>query len=221
MQRDILLFDLDGTLTESGEGILKSVQYALSALGIAEPDTEKLRVFIGPPLLDSFMRYYGMSKETAAQAVALYRERFRAVGMFENKLYPGVADMLQTLRAAGCTLAVASSKPEPFVRTILSHFGILDMFREVVGSTMDEKRTAKADVIEEALRRLQASEQRERVVLVGDTLHDVLGAKQAGVACAAVLYGYGTRAELAEAGATCLAETVEELKALLLQGETA
>ncbi len=215
-QKDIILFDLDGTLTESGEGIIKSVQYALSALGIAEPDTDKLRAFIGPPLLESFMRYYSMTPEAAARALALYRERFSTVGMFENKLYPGVATMLHTLQAAGCTLAVASSKPEPFVRTILEHFGILDAFSEIVGSTMDEKRTAKVDVIEETLRRLGQSEHRERVVMVGDKSHDVIGARQTGIACVAVLYGYGTLNELAEAGATDIVDTVEELTALLL-----
>ena len=215
-QKDIILFDLDGTLTESGDGIIKSVQYALSALGIAEPDTDKLRAFIGPPLLDSFMRYYRMTPETAEHAVALYRERFATIGIFENKLYPGVASMLQTLQAAGCTLAVASSKPEPFVRTILKHFGVLDVFSEVVGSTMDEKRTAKAEVIEEALRRLGQSEHRERVVMVGDKSHDVIGARQADVECVAVLYGYGSPEELAEAGAANIVGTVEELTALLL-----
>ncbi len=218
-RKPIILFDLDGTLTESGEGIVKSVQYALASLGIEESDTDKLRAFIGPPLTDSFMRYYGLPKAQTERAVAFYRERFRSIGIFENKLYPGIEEMLRTLKEAGFVLAVASSKPEPFVRTILNHFRIADCFDEVVGSTMDEKRTAKADVIEEALLRLGQSEHRERVLMVGDKEHDVIGARQSSVACVAVLYGYGTREELENAGAAVMVETVDALTAYLLQAE--
>ena len=155
-----ILFDLDGTLTESGEGITKSVQYALEKLGRPENNLEKLQAFIGPPLLKQFMDYAGFDKETAQAAVEIYRERYAAVGIFENRLYPGIEKMLGTLKSKDNILAVSSSKPEYYVKQILEHFQIADCFDEIVGSTMGEKRTDKAEVIEETLRRLRMTEHR-------------------------------------------------------------
>lgn len=214
--RKAVFFDLDGTLTESGEGITKSVQYALAKLGIDEPDLDKLKVFVGPPLIESFMKYYGFTREKAEEAVVLYREYFREKGIFENALYPGIGKMLEELKKKGLILAVSSSKPEPFVRQIMDYFDIGNYFDEITGSTMDEKRTAKKDVIEETLRRLGLLERRSEVLMVGDKEHDVLGARQASLDCVAVLYGYGTLEELENAKPAALVRTVEELTALLL-----
>jgi phosphoglycolate phosphatase len=194
-----ILFDLDGTLTESGEGIIRCVQYALEKIGHPEPDAQKLRVFVGPPLMEQFMKYAEVDEETARQAVVFYRERYSTIGIFENRVYKGVREMLEGLQRKGYQLAVASSKPEYYVRQILEHFELLDYFREVVGSEMDGTRTSKTDVIEEALRRMKFSDHREQVVMVGDKEHDVLGARQSGLECIAVSYGYGTMEELTQA----------------------
>lgn len=194
-----ILFDLDGTLTQSGEGITKSVQYALEKLGKPEPDLKKLEVFVGPPLLQQFMKYAGLDEETAVKAVEYYRERYTDVGIFENRPYPGVEEMLEGLKRKGYILAVASSKPERFVRRILDHFHLTGYFQEIVGSEMNGGRTSKAEVIEEALSRLHMSGYRKDVIMVGDKEHDVLGAREAGISCVAVSYGYGTEEELKNA----------------------
>lgn len=194
-----ILFDLDGTLTESGEGITKSVQYALEKLGKPEPDREKLRVFVGPPLLEQFMKYADLDEETARQAVTFYRERYSVTGIFENRPYDGIKEVLETLENKGYILAVSSSKPEYFVEKVLDHFDMTKYFKVVVGSEMNGGRTKKADVIEETLRRLHMEKHRDQVLMVGDKEHDVFGAKQAGVSCVAVSYGYGTMEELVNA----------------------
>lgn len=194
-----ILFDLDGTLTQSGEGITKSVQYALEKLGKPEPDLKKLEVFVGPPLLQQFMKYAGLDEETAVKAVEYYRERYTDVGIFENRPYPGVEEMLEGLKRKGYILAVASSKPERFVHKILDHFHLTGYFQEIVGSEMNGGRTSKAEVIEEALSRLHMSGCRKDVIMVGDKEHDVLGAREAGISCVAVSYGYGTEEELKNA----------------------
>lgn len=194
-----ILFDLDGTLTESGEGITKSVQYALEKIGKPEPDREKLRVFVGPPLLEQFMKYADLDEETARQAVTFYRERYSVTGIFENRPYEGIKELLEALENRGYILAVASSKPEYFVEKILDYFDMSRYFKVVVGSEMNGGRTKKADVIQEALKRLNMENHREQVIMVGDKEHDVFGAKQAGVSCVAVSYGYGTMDELVNA----------------------
>lgn len=194
-----ILFDLDGTLTESGEGITKSVQYALEKIGKPEPDREKLRVFVGPPLLEQFMKYADLDEETARQAVTFYRERYSVTGIFENRPYEGIKELLESLENRGYILAVASSKPEYFVEKILDYFDMSRYFKVVVGSEMNGGRTKKADVIQEALKRLHMENHREQVIMVGDKEHDVFGAKQAGVSCVAVSYGYGTMDELVNA----------------------
>ena len=207
----VILFDLDGTLTESGEGIMKSVQYALEKLGIIEENQEKLRRFIGPPLLESFMNYYGMDQETAAQAVVYYRERYTDKGIFENELYPKIPQLLEILQINDKILGVASSKPEVYVKQILEHFGIDQYFQVIVGSELDGSRTKKPEVIEEALRRLNMQTERDKVLMVGDREHDVSGAISCGLQCIGVAYGYGSREELERAGAVYVADTVEDL----------
>ena len=206
-----ILFDLDGTLTQSGEGITKSVQYALEKLGKPEPDLKKLEVFVGPPLLQQFMKYAGLDEETAVKAVEYYRERYTDVGIFENRPYPGVEEMLEGLKRKGYILAVASSKPERFVRRILDHFHLTGYFQEIVGSEMNGGRTSKAEVIEEALLRLHMSGCRKDVIMVGDKEHDVLGAREAGISCVAVSYGYGTEEELKNAAPLKTVHSVGEV----------
>ena len=209
MERRSILFDLDGTLTDSGPGITASVAYALRKLGLEPPEPEKLRPFIGPPLLWSFAHFYGLDEAQCREGVRLYREYFTAGGMFENSVYPGIPEALDSLKSAGFRLAVATSKPEEFSRQIVDHFGLAGYFEAVCGAAMDESRTEKADVIRYALETL--SLRPEDCLMVGDREHDVLGAKAVGMPCVGALWGYGSREELTQAGADALAETPGEL----------
>ena len=175
--KQYLLFDLDGTLTDPMVGITSSVQYALEKFGIHVKYLKDLIPFIGPPLDDSFQEYYGLSKEDPGKAVEYYRERYSTTGIFENRPYPGVEKMLQELRRKKYLLAVASSKPEYYVKQILDYFNLTEYFDEIVGSEMNGARTNKTEVIEETLKRLGLDHHREQVIMVGDKEHDVLGAK--------------------------------------------
>lgn len=213
-----ILFDLDGTLTESGEGITKSVQYALEKMGKPEPDLHKLRVFIGPPLLEQFMCYGEMSRAEAEKAVFWYRERYIPIGIFENRPYAGIPEMLRTLKDHHFVLAVASAKPEASVLRVLEHYELDQYFEAAVGSEEDGRRSKKAEVIEETLRRLHRENDREQVLMVGDREHDVIGAREAGLRCLAVGYGYGTPEELKTANPFKMVETVEDLTEFLLHG---
>ena len=218
---DIVLFDLDGTLTNPWEGITRCVQYGMEAAGHYEPDREKLTPFIGPPLMDMFMGEYGFTKEQAELAVDKYRERFREKGMYENKIYEGIEELLKALKASGKRLGVATSKPEVFAVPILEYFHIDSYFEHIVGSELSGERVRKGDVIKEALRRFgaegKAGEKGERAMvwMVGDRKHDVIGAGEAGIPCVGVLYGYGGYEELSQAGADRLVSTVGELARLL------
>ena len=205
---DVILFDLDGTLTESGIGITRSVAYALRKHGIEETDQKKLDRFVGPPLIGAFMQFYGFSHEQAVQAVEDYREYYAVTGIFENRVYDGVQSMLQQLHAAGKRCVLATSKPEHYARQIMDHFGLSVWFEGIFGATMDEKRTNKAEVIAYALQKTDVA---GRAVMVGDREHDILGANANGLASIGVLYGYGSREELETAGATYLAATPEEI----------
>ena len=206
-----IFFDLDGTLTESGEEITKSVQYALEKLGKPEEDLDKLRVFIGPPLMEQFMKYADVDETEARRAVEYYRERYAVKGIFENRPYDGVENLLRELKGRGYILAVASSKPEYYVTKILDYFNLSSYFEVVVGSEMNGARTSKTEVIEEALKRLNMSDRRKEVLMVGDKEHDVLGARAAGLACVAVGYGYGTKEELTAAQPLKIVASIEEL----------
>lgn len=206
-----IFFDLDGTLTESGEGITKSVQYALEKIGKPEEDLEKLKVFVGPPLMEQFMKYAGVDEATGRKAVEFYRERYEVKGIYENHPYEGVEKMLQELKSKGYILAVASSKPEYYVMQILDYFKLSSYFDAVVGSEMNGARTSKSEVIEEALKRINMSDKRNEVLMVGDKEHDVLGARAAGLDCVAVAYGYGTQEELTEANPLKIVDSVDEL----------
>ena len=208
--RDCLLFDLDGTLTDSQLGITRSVAYALEGFGIQETDQARLRRFIGPPLNDSFMEFYGFTLQQAQAATARYRERYNVTGWLENRVYPGIPDLLEGLNRQGRRLIVATSKPTPTTMDILEHFGLLPWFQAVSGSEFDGTRGTKAQVIAYALE-LAGITDPDRAVMIGDRRHDVAGAKEAGIPCVGVLYGFGDRAELEAAGADRIVETVAEL----------
>ena len=213
---DMILFDLDGTLTDSAPGITRCVQYALASFGIEEPDLDKLCPFIGPPLSDSFKEYYGFSEAQAREAIGYFHEYFTKQGMFENKVYPGIREMLTRLKDAGLTLAVATSKPEPFAIQILEHFDLLSYFTLVGGADMEEIRVRKGDVIAYTLDRLGTTPEESKVIMVGDRKHDIIGAHENQLPCAAVLYGYGSREELETAGADYVVDSIGELQNLLL-----
>ncbi len=222
MAFDTILFDLDGTLTDPKEGITKCCQYGLRFAGVDVEDLDELEQFIGPPLLDAFQEVYGITEEQAHLAVEKYRVRFEKTGIYENVLLPGIPEMLQKLKSCGKRLCIASSKPEPFVRRITEHFGIARWFDEQAGGSMDEKRSGKAAVIAEALRRLGIPEgHTEGVLMVGDRKHDVEGAHAHGIETAAVTFGYGSMEELTRAGADYIVRTVEELERLILEGQGA
>ncbi len=211
-----ILFDLDGTLTDSKEGITKCVQYALSKCGISEPNLDRLESFIGPPLKQHLReRYPDLTEEEAGRALEWYRERFRTVGLFENQLYNGVPELLENLRDAGRTLVLATSKPTIFTKRILNHFAIDRYFQVVVGSELDGRRGEKSEVIEEALRRVSVGG--HQAVMVGDRKYDMLGAKKWGLSTIGVLYGYGSREELQSAGADWLVPDIPSLERLLLE----
>lgn len=205
-----VLFDLDGTLTNPAEGITNSVVYALKKYGIEVEDKRELYKFIGPPLIDSFMEYYGFSKEKAIQAVEYYREYFSVKGLYENKVYEGVKEMLISLKKAGKSLVIASSKPEKFVKEILRFFDLLKYFDFVAGASMDEKRSSKDAVIAYAMENCSEING-STAVMVGDRSHDVLGAKVFEIDCIGVTYGFGGREELEKSGAKYFAHTPEEI----------
>lgn len=213
MAFDTILFDLDGTLTDPGIGITNSIAYALEQRGMPVPPREQLFRFIGPPLLDEFQKVYGVTEAEARELVAQFRVYFESRGIFENRMYEGIPEMLQRLRDHGCRLVLATSKPEVFAEQVLEHFSLRQYFTAVAGSTIDEGRTDKAEVIAYALGKLEAA---GRPLMVGDRRHDVVGAQANKIPCLGVLYGYGSRQELTEAGAVRLAETVEDVADLAL-----
>lgn len=205
---DTFFFDLDGTLTDSSLGITNSVIYALKKYGIEETDRTKLYPFIGPPLTVSFEKYYGFSKEQCAEAVGFYREYYQEKGLFENRVYDGLEEVLGELKHRGKTLVVATSKPESFARIIIEHFGLDQYFDYVAGMEMDGGRGTKEAVIRYALEVCKITD-KSKVLMVGDREHDVIGARGAGIDCLGILYGFGSREELQEAGADYIEEKVE------------
>ena len=205
-----ILFDLDGTLIDSSEGITKSTQYALAHYGIIENDLSKFYKCIGPPLVVSFKKYYDFSEEQAVEAVAVYRERYNKIGLFECSLYPGVRECIEKLKAQGYLIGMASSKPEVSCRRILEHFGILELFDDVVGATFDGRIDTKEEVLNEVMRRW-SDVPKDEMCLIGDTMFDVEGANQVGIRTVAVTFGFGNVQEMVEAGAVAVCEDMEKL----------
>lgn len=214
-----ILFDLDGTLTNSELGVTNSVAYALAKYGIEVPDKKDLTVFIGPPLRDSFERFYGFSEEESLKAVGYYREYFSEKGLYENEVYPEIPELLASLKQAGKQLIVATSKPEKFSVQILKHFGLYDYFDFVAGATMDGSRSRKSDVIQYALEQNQITDL-AHTIMIGDREHDVIGAQAQKLDSIGVLYGFGNREELESAGATYIAQEVGDI-AKIINGQKA
>lgn len=209
----IVLFDLDGTLTDPFEGIARSVRYALAQLGHPELTDEALRSWIGPSLRGSFAAALGGDSVLAERAVELYRERYGPVGIFENQVYTGIPELLAELNEAGCRVCLATSKPQIFAQRILEHFAIAHHFHVIGGATLDASRESKAAVIAYVLEELPGH---AGAVMVGDREHDVIGARMNGLPTIGVTYGYGGPEELRDAGAAALANSVGELRDLLL-----
>ncbi len=209
----LVFWDLDGTLTDPAVGITSAVQYALQAFGIDEQNRSKLYRFIGPPLKDSFQQFYQFTEQAAERAVARYREYFSQKGIFQNQVYPGIAELLSFINQHGCICMLATSKPTVFAKQILEHFRLSPFFTFVAGSELDGSRVHKEDVLRFALQHAGPHTARE-AVLIGDRSFDVLGAHAVGMPCIGVTYGYGSREELEEAGADTIVDSVEELRAL-------
>lgn len=211
MQKKTILFDLDGTLTDSGEGIINSAIPALIHYGIPVPDRKAMGVFVGPPLHDTFMKF-GVPEENVDEAVAIFRKRYNTVGKFENAVYPGIRELLATLKAHGHKLLIATSKPQHLADEVTVHFGIDVYFEKICGASLDRSRVNKEAVIAYLL---EENGTADNMVMVGDTFYDVLGAKAFGIPTIGVSWGYGKRDEMLDAGAVAIADSAEELHTLL------
>ena len=208
-----ILFDLDGTLTDSGEGIINCAILALNHFGLPVPDRETLRVFVGPPLDETFMKF-GVPADKTDEAIRVYRSRYTTIGKFENVPYPGIEALLQKLTNKGHKLYVATSKPEAMSIEILEKFGLAKYFTLICGATLDGSRSKKADIISYLLEKAGGA---DNAIMVGDTAYDVIGAKAHGMPAIGVSWGYGEVADMEEAGAAAIAHTMEELFSLLDQ----
>ena len=223
VRHDLILLDLDGTLMDSAAGIISSIRHTYATLGIAEPTADELRRFVGPPITQSFVAH-GVPAERLPDAMRVYRADFAARGMHDNAVFPGVADVLAALVAAGATLAVATSKPEVYARELTAAFGLDPYLAGTYGASLDEStRASKAAVITYALLELEETvfaegglPTRGRTVMVGDRSHDVVGAQLNGIECIGVAWGYADDGELAAHGAVAVVETPAQLGALLL-----
>ncbi|NLZ39115.1 MAG: HAD family hydrolase [Firmicutes bacterium] len=210
-----ILFDLDGTLTDPAAGIIASLRYALTQMGVQEEDEEKYRLFIGPPLKDSFREMYGFNDKQIDEAIKLYREHYSRSGLYDNKVFPGITDLLARLKADERKLYVATTKMTAFAEIVLKHFALEHYFTKVVGGNPDGSRTAKVEIIAEILRDINPAEYK-KTVMIGDRKYDLIGAKAHGINSIAVTYGYGTEEELRAQKPTHLVHSVAELSALLL-----
>ena len=213
-----ILFDLDGTLTDSHEGIIKSARYALESEGVIENDDEVMKRYIGPPLIDSLQVFHGFSKEQAERGLSKYRERYNTVGLYENEMYTGIDKCLERLKASNTVIALATCKPEPIAKRIIEHFNLAQYFDVVVGS-LDVTRKYKVQVIQEVFRQLKELDKdfnKANAIMIGDRKHDVLGAKEAGIECIGVRFGFAEKGELEEAGADYIVDTVDSLADFIL-----
>jgi phosphoglycolate phosphatase len=212
---DVILFDLDGTLTDAAPGILNCLDYALAAMGYELPDRTEMRGTLGPPLVDTFTQRFGMSDADCAVAIAKYRERYHDIGLFENEVYPGIDQLLSELQTTDSTLAVATSKPTYSAKRILEHFDLDRYFAFIGGADLEGTRGRKSEVIEHTLDALTDQGKYSAgssIVMVGDREHDVFGARTHGIDCIGVLWGYGSADELTAAGALQLVVTPRELQ---------
>ena len=206
-----ILFDLDGTLTDSGEGIINSASLALEHFGIPVPDRQTMRVFVGPPLRDTFVKF-GMRKEDCDEGIRVFRSYYTTKGIFENFPYPGIPELLRDLKAAGHKLYVATSKPEFMAEQVLARFDLAQYFDRICGASTDETRSTKEDVIAYLLKETGDV---AHAVMVGDTAFDVIGAKAHGIPTIGVSWGYGKTEDMTAAGAAAIADTSRELFGLL------
>ena len=206
-----ILFDLDGTLTDSGEGIINCAALALEHFGLEVPDRDTMRVFVGPPLHETFIRF-GVPADKTDEAIRVYRSRYVPIGKFENTPYPGIRQLLEQLKADGHTLYVATSKPENMSVEILEHFDLAKYFDAICGATLDKTRSSKEDVIAYLL---AENGRADNMVMVGDTIYDIIGAAAHGISAIGVDWGYGKSEDMVKAGAKAIAYTPEELLKLL------
>lgn len=211
----VILFDLDGTLSDPKVGITKSVQYALQKIGIDEPAIDKLECFIGPPLQVSFAEHYKFDEESTQKAIDLYRERFKEKGMFENELYSNIALLLKSLNEQQFTLVVATSKPTVFAEKILKYFNIDQYFELIVGSNLDGTRASKTEIIQYILDKYKEHTLGD-FIMVGDRKHDIIGANNTGINSIGVTYGYGSFEELSHSNPTHIVKSVSQLKDILI-----
>ena len=215
-----VLFDLDGTLTESGPGIMNAAKIALNHFGIEENNVENLHKFVGPPLTESFGQRYVMNEADTQEAIAVFRKYYNVTGIYENSVFEGIQEMLQQLKSNGLLLSIASSKPRPMIDIVVDHFDIRKYFDVIVGCELDGTRSQKKEVVDEVIRlfgELSGDDAvLEHSIMVGDRMYDVNGARECGLECIGVTYGYGTRQELQEAGAAYIVDSVNELGEKLL-----
>ena len=209
------IFDLDGTVTDSGPGIMNAIRYAVKKRGLPETSEEVLRSFIGPPLKEQFQSVFGLSDEEGAIMVATYREYYGEKGIFENRVYDGVPEVFQKLQKAGVRILMATLKPEKYAKQIAEHFGFSQYFDFIGGACMDGRRTDKHEVIEYVIDSCKVV--RENAVMIGDRRHDIIGASKAGIHSIGVLYGYGSREELEKAGADMIAVTPGHILKFVIQ----
>ena len=211
MASKAVLFDLDGTLTDSGEGIINCAILALEHLGLPIPSREEMRVFVGPPLTESFINH-GVPADRADEAVQVYRSRYIPIGKYENSPYPGIRELLETLHSHGHRLYVATSKPEGMSVDILNHFDLAKYFTRICGASMDTSRNTKEAVIAYLL---ETTGEKDNMVMVGDTKFDIIGAKHHGIPAIGVSWGYGKVEDMVAAGAAAIAHSIQELLSLL------
>ena len=215
---EIVLFDLDGTLTDAAPGIVNGMRIVFDRFGIEQPDDATMRTHLGPPLAVTWREHYGFTDVQITEALAIYREYYHDIGMFENEVFEGIPQVLQELNDDGITLATATSKPDFSATRIIEHFGLRDHFAFIGAANLEGTRDSKALVIEHTLEQLQASATTHRIVMVGDRHHDVHGAREHGIDTIGVLWGYGDAEELTQAGAIALVENPRHLATVVTRG---
>ena len=214
---NVIIFDLDGTISDSGVGITKCVQYALKKLNIIEEDLEKLKHFVGPPLKDELIKTYGCSEEQAKQGVEFYRERYKPIGIYETEIYPGTEEMLEMLKGNGKYIALATSKPLPMAEEVLKYLKIYSYFDKVMGAELKGPRQSKVDVLEALFDEMPDSITKKQCIMIGDTCFDIDGANTVGIDSIGVDYGFGDKDEMLAHGAKAIAYSATELCNMLLK----